>query len=162
MVDEVMSALFDSVFEDYEPTDAGEAYFDGVTAPPRFVEVASGEVHACGLEAAGTVACWGGNESGQLGDGTLLARAVASPVAGLAEVVHIAAGQRFSCALHRAGTIWCWGANERGQLGDGSRSNRLVPTQVIGIPRADDMTVIDDRVCAWSSGTWACWGEAAP
>jgi alpha-tubulin suppressor-like RCC1 family protein len=39
--------------------------------------------HSCGWTAAGQAYCWGRNESGALGDGTLQARAIPAPVAGL-------------------------------------------------------------------------------
>src|SRR5690606_18343273 len=35
------------------------------------VEVAMGESHACARRSAGTVTCWGRNQYGQLGSGTL-------------------------------------------------------------------------------------------
>ncbi|MCW5838099.1 MAG: hypothetical protein KIS78_37255, partial [Labilithrix sp.] len=38
------------------------------------VKVAHGGAHACALLANGQVHCWGSNDSGQLGDGTTIAR----------------------------------------------------------------------------------------
>jgi alpha-tubulin suppressor-like RCC1 family protein len=41
---------------------------------------ATGWNHACAVLAAGPIVCWGTNEAGELGDGTLMNRAVATPV----------------------------------------------------------------------------------
>jgi hypothetical protein len=38
--------------------------------------IAAGAGHTCALRGSGGVRCWGDNESGQLGDGTLISRAV--------------------------------------------------------------------------------------
>jgi alpha-tubulin suppressor-like RCC1 family protein len=46
-------------------------------------EVAVGDGHACARLADGSVACWGANESGQLGDGTTLDRHLPTFVIGL-------------------------------------------------------------------------------
>ncbi len=37
----------------------------------RFVAVAAGEKFACGVEDDGDALCWGENDHGQIGDGTL-------------------------------------------------------------------------------------------
>jgi alpha-tubulin suppressor-like RCC1 family protein len=47
------------------------------------VQVAPGNHHACALRATGQVVCWGKNDHGQLGDGTLASHAVPLPVVGL-------------------------------------------------------------------------------
>ena len=71
------------------------------------------------MRADGTVACWGANDSGQLGDGTTLSRTTPTDVAGLTDVATVAAGAAHSCAVRRDGTAACWGADTSGQLGDG-------------------------------------------
>ena len=84
----------------------------GVTA------VAAGEWHTCALTTAGGVLCWGNNNTGQLGDGTLTPRFVPTPVSGLASgVTALAAGEWFTCATTAAGGVKCWGNNSAGQLG---------------------------------------------
>jgi alpha-tubulin suppressor-like RCC1 family protein len=40
----------------------------------RFVSLGLGSNHTCGLTSEGAVYCWGGNERGQLGDGTIASR----------------------------------------------------------------------------------------
>jgi alpha-tubulin suppressor-like RCC1 family protein len=41
----------------------------------RFTLISVGDLHACGLAVDGTAYCWGKNDRGQLGDGTLVDRA---------------------------------------------------------------------------------------
>ena len=46
-------------------------------------QVAMGGWYSCALLTDTTVWCWGGNDQGQLGDGTTTARSTPAPVAGL-------------------------------------------------------------------------------
>jgi len=100
------------------------------------VEVSCGRNHTCALTDAGKVTCWGQNEHGQLGDGTLDVRHVPTPVSGLGpDVATIAAGDVHSCAIVSPATAMCWGANWDGQLGNGETSfnSQLVPVEVSGL-----------------------------
>jgi|JI10StandDraft_1071094.scaffolds.fasta_scaffold155969_3 alpha-tubulin suppressor-like RCC1 family protein len=97
------------------------------------IDVAAGSAHACALKTDGTVVCWGGNEYGQLGNGTTTDSLVAVPVSGLNSVISIEAGLSHTCALRSDGSVFCWGHNARGQLGDGTTTTRLTPTLVSGL-----------------------------
>jgi len=83
------------------------------------VAVAAGARHTCAIFSDATVRCWGANESGQLGDGTVDSKNKPVPVAGLTSVDAIVAGGAHSCARRTDGSVWCWGSNTSGQLGDG-------------------------------------------
>ena len=48
----------------------------------RFTEISVGDLHACGLSVDGIAYCWGKNDRGQLGDGTLIDRATPTLVQG--------------------------------------------------------------------------------
>jgi alpha-tubulin suppressor-like RCC1 family protein len=96
----------------------------------RYVAVAAGFDHSMALASDGSVWTWGGNASGQLGDGTTKDRETIKQVQGVANVVAIAAGQGFSLALDSAGNVYAWGNNVLGQLGDGTRKGKRVPTKV--------------------------------
>src|SRR5262249_5661266 len=54
-------------------------------------QLASGAAHVCAVHSDGRVTCAGQNESGQLGDGTLLSRQTAQPALGLEQVSAVAA-----------------------------------------------------------------------
>jgi hypothetical protein len=100
---------------------------------PIATSVATGDAHACALLLGGTVACWGRNDFGQLGDGTTTERHTPVAVTGLSGVTAIAAGGFFTCALLAGGTVVCWGWNVQGQLGDGTTTDRYVPVAVGGL-----------------------------
>ena len=88
--------------------------------------------HTCVVTEAGGVKCWGGNWSGQLGDGTTTSSNVPVDVPRLTDVKSIAGGGAHTCALTSGGGVKCWGANGRGQLGDGTTTNSTAPVDVQG------------------------------
>jgi alpha-tubulin suppressor-like RCC1 family protein len=76
--------------------------------------------HSCAQRYDGRAFCWGDNEFGQLGDGTVEPRLAPVEVQGLGNsVVSIAAGGAQTCALLTSGELKCWGRNNVGQLGLG-------------------------------------------
>lgn len=85
--------------------------------------------------AGGQVYGWGYNEYGSVGDGTVIQRATAVPLAGLAGVTAVAAPGWTGLALKSDGTVWAWGAGWYGQMGDGTyRWPVPTPQQVPGLP----------------------------
>ena len=81
------------------------------------------ETGICARKSDGTVACWGANNFGQVGDGTFAQRNNAVLVGGLTGVVDLAAGTNHTCAAKEDGTVACWGSAVSGQLGDGVRAS---------------------------------------
>lgn len=86
------------------------------------------------LDARGDVWAWGGNNAGQLGDGTRVDRTTPGPVtlptSKRQHVVVVAAGGQ-SVALLDDGTLLAWGANNVGQVGDGTQIDRLQAVRVV-------------------------------
>jgi hypothetical protein len=90
------------------------------------VEVAAGLAHSLALDANGDIWAWGRNGHGQLGDGSLVDRAIAVRVADLPRpAVAIAAGKRHSLALLDDGTVASWGDNSQGQVQPTAAANRF-------------------------------------
>jgi alpha-tubulin suppressor-like RCC1 family protein len=119
------------------------------------------------LLADGTVTAWGGNDSGQLGDG-LAGPASSAPVhvLGLSGVTAIAAGGAHAMALLGNGTVATWGGNLNGQLGDGTTlAGKLGPGRVVPalVPGLGGVVAIaagggDDAVLL-GDGSVMAWGE---
>ena len=100
----------------------------------RVVAVSAGGGHSLALKSNGSVWAWGGDTSGQLGNGSLNDTAIPIAVSSLRSgVVAIAAGLNHSLALKSDGSVWAWGNNERGQLGNGTTTGSNVPLAVSGL-----------------------------
>ena len=124
--------------------------------------IGTGGYHTCALTAAGGVKCWGQNESGQLGDGTVTDRRGIVDVPGLGSgIVAIAVGHSHNCALTVGGGKKCWGNNAAGQLGDGTRTMRPTPTDVSGLDSGIVAFAAGEyHTCAITTGGGAkCWGN---
>lgn len=109
-----------------------------VDGDPGFSTIAAGSGFSCGLAGSGEVYCWGRNERGKLGDGTVGGeRFRAEPVAGNLKFAALAAlaASGHACAIGENGTAYCWGNNWRRQLGAGPEADTLgvpEPTPVAG------------------------------
>jgi alpha-tubulin suppressor-like RCC1 family protein len=125
--------------------------------------VAAGAAHTCAIQSGGTLACWGYDVDGQLGDGEENGIIVPSPtpVPGLTSVVAVSAGQSHTCALLSDGTVDCWGSSETGQVGNGSNGiDVLSPTAVPGLTNVTAISAGYSHTCALlSDGTVQCWGD---
>ena len=82
--------------------------------------LAAGETHTCSLQRTGVLTCWGGNQDGEVGDGTTAQRDLAFTVSPTEDWTAVAAGHHHTCAIRADNTLWCWGRNSTGQLGDGT------------------------------------------
>lgn len=123
------------------------------------VEIAAGGTHSCALLVGGEVSCWGLNQYGQLGDGSVAANRVPNPVPGLEDIASIATGAFHSCALHSHGGVSCWGKNEDGQLGDGTNDNRKNPTPIPKLSDVVELSLSYRHSCArLADGNIMCWG----
>ena len=94
--------------------------------------VALGEHHSAARCSDGTLWMWGGNDDGQLGDGTVAdqARPVRVTAPGCSAFAGIAMGGRHSAALCSDGTLWVWGRGLYGQVGSGTTADQARPLSV--------------------------------
>lgn len=130
--------------------------------PTQAIEVSAGLVHTCALFADGKVSCWGGNNNGQLGNGTFTASNILTPVDGLpSAATAVATGAYHTCSIVDDGDVWCWGSNLYGELGDATSITRPTPRSVMGLPtKAKTISagknitcalLIDERIYCWGA-----------
>src|SRR5262249_9161297 len=72
--------------------------------------VSLGITHTCASKTDGSVWCWGSNDSGQLGDGTMTKQTSPKQVAGFNDVTGIATGgptymNGYACAVRADGSV---------------------------------------------------------
>jgi alpha-tubulin suppressor-like RCC1 family protein len=121
----------------YVPVAVSTASRISVLNGKTVVAIAAGIEHSLALCSDGTLAAWGNNAYGQLGDNTTTQRN--APVAVNTStnsalhgktVVAIAAGFYHSLALCSDGSLSAWGFNQYGQLGDNTTTQRNAPVAV--------------------------------
>ena len=144
----------------------------------RLTAIDAGSFHTCGVATDARAWCWGLNDRGQLGDGTV-GDFRSSPVrVGSAFSTYrvVSAGgsgfavqggppnilfESHTCGLSAEGAIECWGANTYGQLGNGSFEDAAVPIPILapGL-RFRSVTAGGRHTCAVSEELEVyCWGS---
>jgi alpha-tubulin suppressor-like RCC1 family protein len=98
------------------------------TSPRRigdFLDWASasaGQYHSCGVRKNGKLYCWGGDGSGQVGDGLNFGPDPATAPRRIGDFLDwssVDAGDFHSCGIRAGGKLYCWGGDTSGQVGDG-------------------------------------------
>ncbi|TNE91777.1 MAG: hypothetical protein EP330_04035, partial [Deltaproteobacteria bacterium] len=121
-----------------------------IMAGTAFSDLGIGRQFGCALDNSGNRWCWGLNDRGQVGNGTVTTQSV--PVMD-ADRTYTAldAGRRHACAIDTAGVLWCWG-----YLGN----NNSVPVkQQDSTETWTDVFAGMDFTCALdASNDLACWG----
>jgi len=118
----------------------GDPTFSGVSrsTPTQVVglgaeveDVSAGGEHTCALKTDGTVWCWGRNNEGQLGLGSVDFSKHPSPAQVMlpAPAQNIEAGSINACAHLVDGRVVCWGRNMFGQSG-GAVDPMLTPNEI--------------------------------
>jgi alpha-tubulin suppressor-like RCC1 family protein len=148
--------------------DSGGQLGDGTNTPRDFYEpfgnlsggglpLATGNGHGCAAQPDSTVACWGSNDRGQLGNPSTAPHQTATRTTTPLDVTALTAGDRFTCAITRAaGEVVCFGDNTEGQLGDGSNDGGFVT--VAGTAGTTSLAAGSTHVCAIVDKRVLCWG----
>lgn len=138
----------------------------------RFTSISLDLYHACGLDALGSVYCWGSNVHGQLGaDTTRTPRCNAGPAFNLfcapepilssigQLTTSVSTGGNHTCALDNGGLAWCWGSAEEGVLGSATAPGGATPVAVAGGRSYASLSAGDSHNCALTgAGEAWCWG----
>ena len=148
---------------------SGVGHLQGVT------QLSTGGEYVCARIVGGQLRCWGINDAGQLGDGTVQERhlpVVVKNVAGtgpLQGVAQVDAGWSNTCAALNNGQARCWGWNQLGQAGDGTTQPRHLPVVVKNMTASGPLTGVaqvsagsTQHACALlTNGQVRCWGNNA-
>jgi len=134
--------------------------------------IAVGSFTACAIRPDRTVACWGLNDQGQLGNGTRdtspnnnwTPELVPQEVSRLEGAIAVAVGGEYACAIITAGRVKCWGSNQLGELGaglpTGAGSFSATPVDVVGVTGATRITTGYSSACVIvAGGRVKCWGS---
>jgi len=111
----------------------------------KVTAIAAGAYHGVALLSDGSLATWGFNGVGKLGDGTAVNRTTPVVPVGMTsatQVTSISAAQYHTLALTGTGAFYGWGYNNSGQIGNGSTAKDIVPTGAKETPALAGKTLI--------------------
>ena len=154
------------------PQDLASGATSFAAAALAFFQMSGGGEHTCAVTTGNTAWCWGYNESGQLGTGTLpgpescvgadglLFSCSPTParVAGGHSFRQISAGEYHTCAVSTVYKAYCWGSGTT--IGDGSEAGRSAPALVAGghLFRHVDAGFHFTCGLSYSDNKAYCWG----
>ena len=163
----------------------GVGFLNNVKSISTMSSCSSGEFnvsHTLALLNDGTVWGWGGNNKGQLGDGTASNRLFPTQVKDetgnsfLNNVRSLSASYWASYAVLNDGTAVAWGFNNKGQLGDGTITDKILPVRiknqtgdsilsninrVIGGQLRATAVLNDETVLSWGSNNFGQIGNGS-
>ncbi|MEX2177749.1 MAG: hypothetical protein WD801_03505 [Gemmatimonadaceae bacterium] len=122
-----------------------------------FAALDAGERHACGMDDAGQLFCWGSNNNGALG---VVGPDAFAPVAGAGALRFrsVDAGLIATCGIATDDQTWCWGSDVWNQGGNGVVASGPTPSPVASPPLFESIGFgavggcgLDDAGAAW------CW-----
>jgi len=95
-------------------------------------QISAGSIHTTAIKLDGSLWVWGSNDSGRLGDNTLINRSTPiQTISGGTNWKQISAGNTHTAAIKTDGTLWSWGVAFYGQLGNDSILNTSSPVQTV-------------------------------
>lgn len=138
------------------------------------IDLSTGWNHTCAVLEDGTIACWGDNQYGQLGDDTTDSNHEAYVDAigdSIAPAIEVSAGKTHTCAVTEDDEVFCWGNNDAGQLGQADDPQNPDPSSSVPLAAALspdlDAPIVQlnagaDSTCALREDlTLTCWGDNA-
>ena len=132
------------------------------------VDQISPGIHTLILTKDQTVAGFGQNNLGQVGNGTTIDQGQLTTLPGLPKISTIAIGRSHSIAVDVLGDVWTWGSDATGQLGHSASTNptsaQTVPglSGVIHVSAGDRHSLAvtgDGKVWAWGDNTFGQLGD---
>ena len=139
--------------------DAGLAAPDMVDGITNATQISAGGFHTCALLSDHTIKCWGYNNVGQLGNGSLDDSGVPVTVQGITDATQVSAGYSHTCAVLSNGTVKCWGDNGNDALGENASGDHSATPVLQGVADATQVTAGYRNTCALISTSVECWGS---
>jgi Regulator of Chromosome Condensation (RCC1) repeat protein/regulator of chromosome condensation (RCC1) repeat-containing protein len=134
----------------------------------KFVSVAAGLNHSCGVTVAGQLYCWGFNKDNQLATDTVKGSLAPLAIPSDVKFVFVTAGGSHSCAIAADTTAYCWGEFEHGRLGIGEsftevmtgKQHQMTPAAVDLAIKYRSLSAGGVHTCGVAlSGEAYCWGD---
>ena len=130
----------------------------------KAISLSAGDIHTCALLEDKSLACWGSNLNGRLGDGSTQNShtPVTVKLPPERKAASVSVGDNHSCAILDDDTISCWGENMNGQLGNSGTSEEHTPSPVdwVGEFKVNNLDGHFMHTCAFlESGNLVCWGD---
>lgn len=95
-----------------------------------WVSASAGYGFSLAIKTNGTLWAWGLNNTGQLGDNTLIDKNLPIQVGTATDWQRVDAGGQHSLGVKTTGTLWAWGNNTFGQLGNSNNTTSQIPIQI--------------------------------
>ena len=137
---------------------------DGLTT--NWNTITSGDTNVCAIRDSSTAAptvtgslwCWGGNDYGQVGDGTFNTELLPIRIGAASDWSAVDAGNAHTCGI-RAGALYCWGAGADYRTGLGTIDDTTAPNQVGSATTWSKVSAGYRSSCGIrTDGTLWCWG----
>ena len=149
-----------------QDTLACSVFPQNVNQSTGFASVSVGDSLTCAVTTDAGAECWGANQIGQIGNGTISSNATPIPsrVFGTANFTSITVGGRHACGLSGAGIAYCWGDDSFGQLGDARFVNSTTPIPVVTSAQTPllfaSLSAGYMHTCGLTAaGAAFCWGD---
>ncbi|HEU4838392.1 MAG TPA: LamG-like jellyroll fold domain-containing protein, partial [Micavibrio sp.] len=140
---------------------AGAAAADPLPWDMSLKNTSAGAFHSCGIQADGSLWCWGHATNGRLGNGSTSPDQTTPVKIGSSSWLVIAAGDSHSCGIQADGSLWCWGDASFGLLGNGSTSPDQSSPVKIGSSSWTQIVTANAHSCGiQADGSLWCWGYA--
>lgn len=125
---------YDMTYNLYENPNTNEIII--LNQGEEVILVSLGTAHSAALTSDGRLFTWGNNNSGQLGDGTIVSHFEPQEITSYFNlydgemIIDISLGVYHSSALTSMGRLFTWGNNSFGQLGNGTTTSSSLPIDI--------------------------------
>lgn len=144
----------------------------GVLSGRSIKSISAGREHTCVVASDDKAYCWGGNISGEIGDGSTILRSspVAVSTSGVLNgktIKSVATGNRYSCVIASDGRAYCWGENVSTLGSAGGPYSMVSSTVPVAVDTSGELNgkilrgvyAHEKHVCVNDKdGTAYCWG----